>query len=310
MRASPAVSSTESRNAASGAIDSLTSLQIVQLMNEQDAGVAAAVGREAHSIARAVDVISDRIRNGGRLIYTGAGTSGRLGVLDASECPPTFSTPPAMVVGLIAGGPGALTRAIEGAEDLGDAGVADLKAAALTAKDVVVGIATSGRTPYVIEGLRYAQSLGAFAIGFACNSESALIAVADLMITPIVGPEVITGSTRLKAGTATKMVLNMLTTGTMVRLGKTYGNLMVDLRASNVKLRDRSVRIVAELAEVSREAAEELLVRCDGEVKTAIVTQTLKITPAEARTRLTSAGGHLRAALAAASRDRPTGLPQ
>ena len=310
MTNSPAVSSTESRNPASGSIDSLTSLQIVQLMNDQDAGVTVAVGRDAMSIARAVDVISDRIRSGGRLIYTGAGTSGRLGVLDASECPPTFSTPPEMVVGLIAGGHSALTRAIEGAEDLGDAGVADLKAVGLTAKDVVVGIATSGRTPYVIEGLRYAQSLGAYAIGFACNSGSELIAVSDLMITPIVGAEVITGSTRLKAGTATKMVLNMLTTGTMVRLGKTYGNLMVDLRATNVKLRDRSIRIVAELASVPRVAAEELLVRCDGEVKTAIVMHSHKISPSDARTRLEKVGGHLRAALADSALDRFAEQPQ
>lgn len=292
------LSATEARNQASQDIDRLTALQLVQLMNAEDAGVAEAVGREAHHIAAAIDVIADRLSRGGRLIYMGAGTSGRLGVLDASECPPTFSTPPELVVGLIAGGRDALTRAIEGAEDDGQQGVEHLQSVHLTAADVVVGIATSGRTPYVIAGLQYARSLGAFTIGLACNSGSALTTVADLMLTPVVGPEVITGSTRLKAGTATKMVLNMLTTGTMVRLGKTYGNLMVDLRATNVKLRDRAQRIVSELTGLTASAAQAILTDCDGELKTAIVAQRCGVPPAVARQRLATAGGHLRLALA------------
>src|SRR5439155_13452920 len=215
---------TEARNPASEKIDTLSPLQIVRLMNAEDARVAEAVGREAESIARAVEVIANRLRADGRLVYIGAGTSGRLGVLDASECPPTFSTPPEMVVGLIAGGYGALTRAVEGAEDHPERAVEDLKKINFAAGDVLVGIATSGRTPYVIGGLKYARQVGAFAIGLACNDGSALADVCDLMITPVVGPEVISGSTRLKAGTATTLVLNMLTTGAMVLLGKTYGN--------------------------------------------------------------------------------------
>src|SRR5262245_12476373 len=222
---------TEARNPASDKIDTLSPLEIVRLMNAEDARVAEAVGREAESIARAVEVIADRLRGGGRLVYIGAGTSGRLGVLDASECPPTFSTPPEMVIGLIAGGYGALTRAVEGAEDHRESAVTDLNAIGFSPNDVLVGIATSGRTPYVIGGLEYAREIGACAIGLACNDGSAIADSADLMITPVVGPEVISGSTRLKAGTATKLVLNMLTTGTMVLLGKTYGNLMVDLKA-------------------------------------------------------------------------------
>src|SRR5262245_4073542 len=203
---------TEARNPASDKIDTLSPLEIVRLMNAEDARVAQAVGRETEAIGRAIEIIADRLRRGGRLVYIGAGTSGRLGVLDASECPPTFSTPPEMVVGLIAGGYGALTRAVEGAEDHPELAEADLKGIKLAASDVVVGIATSGRTPYVIGGLIYARQVGALAIGLACNDGSALAGATDLMITPIVGPEIISGSTRLKAGTATKLVLNMLTT--------------------------------------------------------------------------------------------------
>ncbi len=288
---------TEARNPASERIDTLSPLEIVRLINEEDARVAAAVGQQAEPIARAVQVIADRLRAGGRLIYIGAGTSGRLGVLDASECPPTFSTPPEMVVGIIAGGYGALTRAIEGAEDHPDKAVEDLKAAKLTAADVLVGIATSGRTPYVIGGLNYARELGAFAIGFACNDGSALTAAADLMITPVVGPEVISGSTRLKAGTATKLVLNTLTTGAMVLLGKTYGNLMVDLKASNAKLIIRTRRIVAELTGLSEDEAEQQLARCGGELKTAVVAHRHQISAEEARRLLDKVGGQLRLAL-------------
>ncbi len=290
-------SSTESRNQSSTTIDSLTSLQIVQLMNDQDAGVTSAVRLEAEKIALAIEMITERLRHGGRLIYMGAGTSGRLGVLDASECPPTFSTPPEMVIGLIAGGRDALTQAIEGTEDDMDQGVLHLQSIGLTAKDVVVGIASSGRTPYVIGGLQHARSVGAYAIGFACNVGSALSDVSDLMIVPVVGPEVVTGSTRLKAGTATKMVLNMLTTGSMVRLGKTFGNLMVDLRATNQKLKERSRRIVAELTGLTPEEAQLILSDCDGEVKTAIVAQNCQLTAEASRKRLAAAQGHLRAAL-------------
>ena len=293
----PPAASTEARNNASMSIDSLSALEIVQLMNQEDARVAAAVATESTAIAQAVDLIAQRFRTGGRLIYMGAGTSGRLGVLDASECPPTFSVKPGMVIGLIAGGKAALTSAIEGAEDRRDEGASDLQQLGLTANDVVMGIASSGRTPYVIGGLEYARSVSASTIGFACNAGSALIPLSDIMIAPIVGPEVVTGSTRLKAGTATKMVLNMLTTGAMVLIGKTYGNLMVDLTATNEKLKDRSQRIVSELTGLTANAAGELLGRCDGQVKTAIVAHRGQITPAEARDVLIHHSQHLRRAL-------------
>lgn len=293
----PPSASTEARNTASGTIDSLSALQIVELMNSEDAMVAAAVRTQSTSIAAAIDVVAEAFRNGGRLIYIGAGTSGRLGVLDASECPPTFSVPRSMVVGLIAGGPSALTSAIEGAEDRAEQGRADLENISLTARDIVMGIAASGRTPYVLGGLQFAREIGATTIGFACNDESALIPLSDIMIAPVVGPEVITGSTRLKAGTATKMVLNMLTTGAMVRIGKTFGNLMVDLTASNEKLRDRSQRIVSDLTGLSSEAAQKLLSECSHQVKTAIVVHHRKLTPEAAREQLKQCNGHLRNAL-------------
>jgi N-acetylmuramic acid 6-phosphate etherase len=227
----------------------------------------------------------------------GAGTSGRLGVLDAAECPPTFSTPPELVVGLIAGGDAAIRRAVEGAEDRPENAVADLDRISLNEKDVLVGIATSGRTPYVIAGLAHARRVSAYTIGLSCNDGSALGGCADLMITPIVGPEVIAGSTRLKAGTATKMVLNMLTTGAMVRLGKTYGNLMVDLKATNEKLVVRTRRIVAALTGLSEEEAERQLAQCDGELKTTVVAYRRDISPDAARRLLDQVGGHLRLAL-------------
>jgi N-acetylmuramic acid 6-phosphate etherase len=289
---------TEARNPASEKIDTLSPLEVVRLMNDEDATVPLAVGREAPSIARAIEIITERMRRGGRLIYLGAGTSGRLGVLDAAECPPTFSTPPELVVGLIAGGYGALLKAVEGAEDHPEYAVEDLTRLQLSAQDVVVGIATSGRTPYVIGGLRHARQVGAFAIGLACNDGSALFDVAELMITPVVGPEVISGSTRLKAGTATKLVLNMLTTGTMVQLGKTYGNLMVDLKATNEKLLIRTRRIVALLTGLNEEQAERQLQCCGGELKTAVVAQVHGISADSARERLRQAGGQLRVALA------------
>jgi N-acetylmuramic acid 6-phosphate etherase len=289
--------STESRNPASERIDTLSPLEIVRLMNAEDAKVAEAVGREAEPIARAIEVIADRLRSGGRLIYIGAGTSGRLGVLDATECPPTFSTHPDMVIGLIAGGYAALTRAVEGAEDHPEFAVNDLQEQHLSAADVVVGIATSGRTPYVIGGLDYARSVGAFAIGFACNAGSELTAVSDVVIAPVVGPEVISGSTRLKAGTATKLVLNMLTTGAMVRLGKTYGNLMVDLKATNTKLVARTRRIVASLTGLSEAEAEAVLKQCDGELKSAVVAHRHGVSAESARQLLIEANGQLRGAL-------------
>lgn len=288
---------TEGVNPQSMTIDTMSSLEIVRLMNDEDEKVARAVGEQSDAIARAIDIITERLRAGGRLVYFGAGTSGRLGVLDASECPPTFSTPPEMVVGLIAGGREALTRAIEGAEDHPEAAVRDLQGINFSAADVAVGIATSGRTPYVIGGLQYARSLGASAIGFSCNPASELDSAADLVIAPVVGPEVVSGSTRLKSGTATKMVLNMLTTGTMIRLGKTYGNLMVDLRATNTKLKIRSRRIVGQLTGLDEAASDRLLADCYGEVKTAIVVHRLGISPDEARARLVAAHGHLREAL-------------
>jgi len=289
---------TEGRNPASEAIDSLSPLEIVRLMNSEDARVARAVASQEASIAQAIEVVADRLSKGGRLIYIGAGTSGRLGVLDAAECPPTFNTRPEQVVGIIAGGPAAMTRAVEGAEDHPQLAVDDLEAVSLSAADVVVGIATSGRTPYVLGGLKYAAKRGAFTIGLSCNHDAALADCSELTITPVVGPEVISGSTRLKAGTATKMVLNMLSTGAMVRLGKTYGNMMVDLRATNSKLIERTRCIVMSVAGLSEVEADKLLARCDGELKTAIVADLCSVTPEEARRLLDSAGGHLRRALA------------
>jgi len=288
---------TEGRNPASEAIDALAAWEIVRLMNAEDATVAAAVGRQQEVIARAIEVIAERLRRDGRLVYLGAGTSGRLGVLDAAECPPTFNTDPDQVVGIICGGPSAMFRAVEGAEDVPQSAVDDLKAIGLSAKDTLVGIATSGHTPYVLGGLRYAQTRGAYAIGLSCNEDAALADCSDLMITPVVGPEVISGSTRLKAGTATKMILNMLTTGAMILLGKTYGNLMVDLRATNNKLIARSRRIVTALTGLSEAESERLLAQCDGELKTAIVTHLGGVAPSEARKRLERVGGRLRRAL-------------
>lgn len=293
----PSSATTETRNTASQEIDTLSARQIVDLMSSEDAKVTTAVAQEAEHVAAAIDLVAERLRHGGRLIYMGAGTSGRLGVLDASECPPTFSVPRGMIIGLIAGGHEALTTAIEGAEDRFDQGIADLKSINASANDVIMGIATSGRTPYVIGGLTYARELGASTMGFACNQNSPMIELCDIMIAPIVGPEVITGSTRLKSGTATKLVLNMITTGAMVRIGKTYGNLMVDLTATNEKLRDRSRRIVAELTGLSAEAAGKLLEECDGEVKTAVVSRIREISPQEARQKLQQANGHLRTAM-------------
>ena len=295
----PVAAATEARNPASLKIDTLTPLQLVQVMNEADAAVPAAVASQAPAIARAITEISGRMRQGGRLIYAGAGTSGRLGVLDAAECPPTFSVPPGMVTGVIAGGLTALTNAVEGAEDDSRQGAADLLALNLTSLDSVMGIAASGRTPWVLGAITAAREAGCLTLGLACNAGSVLADAVDIMITPVVGPEIITGSTRLKAGTATKLVLNTLTTGIMVQLGKTLGNLMVDLKATNEKLQDRAVRIVSEITGLAGSQATEILQQCSGEVKTAVVVSLTGLSPAEARQRLQSCAGQLRQALVA-----------
>jgi N-acetylmuramic acid 6-phosphate etherase len=288
---------TEARNPASEDLDGLSASEIVRLINTEDSKVAGAVAEQSDAIAQAIDVIADRLERGGRLIYIGAGTSGRLGVLDAVECPPTFNTDPSQVVGVIAGGYTALTTAVEGAEDRQDLAVEDMKRVQLSSADVLVGIATSGRTPYVMGSLEYARSVGAYTIGLCCNRDAQIATCCDLTIAPVVGPEVVSGSTRMKAGTATKMVLNMLSTGSMIRLGKTYGNLMVDLRASNTKLADRARRIVRALTNVSDHEAERLLTECAGEVKTAIVSFHRGVPSGDARRILAASHGHLRKAL-------------
>ncbi len=290
---------TEAPNPASAQIDRLPTLRMLQLINREDARVPKAVARELPHIAAAVDAIAARLQAGGRLIYVGAGTSGRLGVLDASECSPTFGTPPGLVVGIIAGGDRALREAVEGAEDSEEAGHADLALLAVTGHDAVVGLAASGSTPYVLGALAEARARGALTIAVSCNPGAPITALADIAITPIVGPEVISGSTRMKAGTAQKLVLNMLSTGTMIRLGKTYGNLMVDLQATNAKLRRRAQRIVAQATGLPAGEAATLLQECGGEVKTAIVSHLARVTPAEARARLEAAGGRVREALEA-----------
>ncbi|MCO6044802.1 N-acetylmuramic acid 6-phosphate etherase [Aeoliella sp. ICT_H6.2] len=289
---------TEARNPASEMLDALSPTEIVNLINAEDAKVATAVGEQSAAIAKAIETISLRLASGGRLIYFGAGTSGRLGVLDAVECPPTFNTDPSMVVGLIAGGFDALTCAVEGAEDNPQLGEADLKSIGLTAQDAVVGIATSGRTPYVLGGLEYAREVGAFRVGLACNRDAELTTRCEVNIIPVVGPEVLSGSTRMKAGTATKMVLNMLSTGVMIQLGKTYGNLMVDLRATNTKLMARAARIVSMTTQLSQERAQQLLKDCNGEVKTAILSFHSGHPPDAARKVLHSCKGQLQQALA------------
>lgn len=285
---------TESVNPATTDLDRLSTLEMVRVINAEDVKVAQAVEQTLPQIAQAIDLIVERMRQGGRLIYMGAGTSGRLGVLDASECPPTFSVPEGLVVGLIAGGDRALRHSIEAAEDKPEAGQADLQSIGLTAKDVVVGLAASGRTPYVLGGLAYARSIGAGAVGVACNQPAEISQVAEISILAVVGPEVISGSTRLKSGTAQKMILNMLSTGAMIRIGKTYGNLMVDLKPTNEKLRVRANRIVRQASGMDEAVAQSALEACGWEVKLAIVVAKLGITPDEARARLQAAQGLLR----------------
>ncbi|MFI7403633.1 N-acetylmuramic acid 6-phosphate etherase [Streptomyces sp. NPDC049541] len=283
-------------------IDRLPTLDIARLMNGEDATVPAAVARQLPAIAAAIDAVAERMARGGRLIYAGAGTAGRLGVLDASECPPTFNTDPEQVVGLIAGGPDAMVTSVEGAEDSAELARSDLDALRLLAADTVVGVSASGRTPYAIAAVRHARARGALTIGLACNADSALAAAAEHGIEVVVGPELLTGSTRLKAGTAQKLVLNMLSTITMIRLGKTYGNLMVDVRASNEKLRARSRRIVALATGASDDEIERALAATDGEVKNAILTLLADVDGPTAARLLEDSDGHLRAALAAAAR--------
>jgi N-acetylmuramic acid 6-phosphate etherase len=292
---------TEARNPSSETIDALSAPEIVALMNAEDAKVVAAVAAESPRIARAIDAAARCFQSGGRLIYVGAGTSGRLGVLDAAECPPTFSTPPSMVVGLIAGGPAALTRAVEGAEDRPEQGAADLEALEPSERDMVVGIATSGRTPYVLGALRHARGRGCFTAGIVCNRPSLLGDIVELEIAPLVGPEVIAGSTRLKAGTATKMVLNMISTGAMVRIGKTFGNRMIDLQPTNEKLRIRSRRILRELAGVDDQAARSLLEASAGRLKPALVSALAGIDHETADRLLAEHGGQVRRAVMAAT---------
>lgn len=288
---------TEVSNPASELIDMLPTLEMVRLINREDSQVPGAVAAELEAIAAAIDGISTRMGQDGRLIYIGAGTSGRLGVLDAAECPPTFGTSPGQVVALIAGGEQAVLHSVEGAEDDEAAGAADIASLNAGALDSVVGIAASGRTPYVLGGMIEARSRGCLLVSLACQHPSPMADLADIVIAPIVGPEVVTGSTRLKAGTAQKLVLNMLSTGVMIRLGKTFGNLMVDVQPSNVKLQARARRIVALACDVTPEAAGAMLAACDGEVKTAIVSHLADLSPDEARQRLAAVDGAVRRAV-------------
>ncbi|MGW9025022.1 N-acetylmuramic acid 6-phosphate etherase [Streptomyces sp. NPDC055722] len=278
-------------------IDQLPTLEIAKIMNGEDATVPAAVAALLPQIAAAIDDIAERMARGGRLVYAGAGTAGRLGILDASECPPTFNTDPSQVVGLIAGGPGAMVTSVEGAEDSRELAAEDLDALGLTDRDTVVGVSASGRTPYAVAAVEHARARGALTVGLSCNADSPLAAAVDHGIEIIVGPELLTGSTRLKAGTAQKLVLNMLSTITMIRLGKTYGNLMVDVRASNDKLRARSRRIVALATGASDEEIERALAATDGEVKNAILTILGDVDGASAARLLAESGGRLRLAL-------------
>jgi N-acetylmuramic acid 6-phosphate etherase len=298
----------EDRNPRTMGIDLMSTLEIVSTINADDRVVPDAVGETLPQIAQAVDAIVAAFGRGGRLIYIGAGTSGRLGVLDASECPPTFGVPPGMVVGVIAGGLDAVVNASEGAEDRAEAGAADLRALSLTDRDVVVGIAVSGRTPYVIGALDYAGTIGAVTVGLTCNPASAIAQMAGISIAPVVGPEILTGSTRLKSGTAQKLVLNMLSTASMIRIGKTYQNLMVDLHVSNEKLLARAVRIVMQATDCSTEQAESALERTGNDVKLAILTVITGKSVVDARAAIEQADGFLRRALAPAARsgNRPT----
>ncbi|MBD1574915.1 MULTISPECIES: N-acetylmuramic acid 6-phosphate etherase [Vibrio] len=262
---------TESRNPASANIDALNTVEMLAVINNEDKQVALAVEKTLPQIAQSVDLIATAFRQGGRLIYIGAGTSGRLGILDASECPPTYGSDPSQVIGLIAGGKTAILKAVENAEDNRELGAQDLKEINFNSTDVLVGIAASGRTPYVLGAMDYARSQSGAVISLSCNPVSAMTQASDIAITPIVGAEIVTGSSRMKAGTAQKLVLNMLTTGAMIKTGKVYGNLMVDVEATNAKLVERQKNIVIAATECDRATAEAALAQCNGHCKTAIV---------------------------------------
>lgn len=285
---------TESRNPRTADIDALPTLEILRLINDEDATVAGTVRRALPDIARAVEAVVASLQAGGRLFYVGAGTSGRLGVLDAVELVPTYSASPDLVVPLIAGGAPALIRSLEGVEDRADEGRRDLLAAGVKAGDVVVGLAASGRTPYVLGALAAAREVGATTVGASCNQPAPLLEAADIGVALPVGPEVVTGSTRMKAGTAQKMTLNLLSTAAMIRLGKVYGNLMVDVQVKNAKLERRARGMVMEIAGLDEETAGALLVQAGYEVKTAVVMALLSLGAEEARVRLAAAGGSLR----------------
>ena len=288
---------TESRNENTLDIDRVSTLEMVKKINDEDKKVAVAIEKELPNIAEAIDQIVKRMRKGGRLIYIGAGTSGRLGVLDASECPPTYGVSEELVQGIIAGGKEAIFRAKEGAEDSKELAVEDLKNKSLNENDTVVGLAASGRTPYVIGGLNYADEIGALTISVTCNANSEVAKAAKISIAPVVGPEVVTGSTRLKSGTAQKLVLNMLSTGAMIKLGKVYGNLMVDVRATNEKLVERAKKIVCEATGVTREEAENTLKETNFQVKLAIFMILSKLNKDEAQKNLDENRGYIAEAL-------------
>ena len=291
----PELRLTERRNARTASIDTASPLEIVDLIAAEDAGIPAAVARARQEIARAMELIEASFRAGGRLLYVGAGTSGRLGVLDATECPPTFGTPPELVVGIIAGGTPALLKSVEGAEDDPNAGIAEMDSRRVGPSDTVVGIAASGTTPFVRAALGRAQALGASTVFLTCSEPPAVLRdTCDVVIAVLTGPEVVTGSTRMKAGTATKLVLNTLTTGALIRLGKTYGNLMVDLQAWNQKLVDRGERIVMGVTGVPREAARRAITEAGGSVRTAIVMARRGCSRSEAEELLRLHDNHLR----------------
>ena len=288
---------TEQPNPASDHIDAVSTGEVLAIINREDQKIAAAVAAQIPQITQAVDGVVELLRAGGRLFYIGAGTSGRLGVLDAAECPPTFQVPPELVQGIVAGGEAALARATEASEDDPEAGRRDIAAEGFTAKDALAGIAASGRTPYVLGAMQAANQLGALTIGISCTPDSPLAHAAQIAITPLVGPEVIAGSTRMKAGTATKLVLNMISTAVMIRLGYVFGNLMVNVQPSNSKLRDRATRIVAATSALTYERAGQLLVQAGDSVPVAIVMARLSLDRALAEARLAAAGGRVSEAL-------------
>ena len=288
---------TESRNQNTLDIDKVSTIEMLQKINEEDKKVAIAVEKEIPQIANVIDRTVERMQNGGRLIYIGAGTSGRLGILDASECPPTYGVSEELVQGVIAGGTEAIFRAQEGAEDSKELAVKDLKERNLNENDIVVGIAASGRTPYVIGGLEYANEIGALTVSVTCNKDSEVSKCAKISIAPVVGPEVVTGSTRLKSGTAQKLVLNMLSTGSMIKLGKVYGNLMVDVQTTNEKLVERAKKIVSEATGLNIEESTKVLNETNFDVKLAIFMVLSNLDKEEAKSKLDEAKGYIAKAL-------------